>query len=72
MLSPDQLLKLRVGCKVKLRAPENPVDNKPLPLGWQEVADHNGQASVQRPAAIIKVVSDSRWLPVALIEEIVL
>lgn len=68
------LNKLRVGCKVNLKAPPkgsgyDPA-NKPYPVGWREVVEHNGKPSLVFAPTIFKVVGESRWLPVILIEEI--
>lgn len=70
---PVDLNKLRVGCKVKLKAPpagSGYTPDKPYPLGWREVTEHNGKPSLIFAPTIFKVVGESRWLPVILIEEI--
>jgi hypothetical protein len=61
---------LRPGVKVRLRGDAKPQPRKPYPRGWREIADTNGKPSMQRLATVFKVVSDDRWMPVELIEEI--
>jgi hypothetical protein len=61
---------LRPGVKVRLRGDTKPQPRKPYPRGWREVQETNGKPSMQRLPTVIRVVSDDRWLPVELIEEI--
>jgi hypothetical protein len=69
---------LRPGVKVRLRGDTKPQPRKPYPRGWREVAEVDS-TSVRRAGAnspittthhAFRVVSDERWLPVELIEEI--
>ena len=63
---------LRVGSRVKLRGPNadagEPVPAKPYPLGWRKVEYTDGDATT--PTRNVVVTSDTRWIPVALIEEV--
>lgn len=59
---------LRIGASVKLKGGDHPI--KPLPLGWQRIAETNAKPSMGRLATVIRVDGDTRWLPVDLIEEI--
>lgn len=65
------LSQLRIGVSVKLKGGDI-LYTKPLPLGWQRVAETNAKPSMGRLATVIRVVGDTRWLPVDLIEEIAL
>ncbi len=64
------LTQLRVGSRVKLRGPskEEGIPRKPYPLGWRKVQYTDGD--VERATRNIVVVSDDRWIPVALVTEI--
>lgn len=70
MITQQQQAQLRAGVKVKLSGGAQP--RKPYPRGWHEVAETNAEPSRFKPATIIRVVSDERWLPISLIEEVVL
>lgn len=61
--APDLSL-LKPGVKVRLRGDAKPQPRKPYPRGWR---------TVQQTALPLsfRVESDERWLPVSLIEEIV-
>lgn len=66
---------LRPGVKVRLRGDAKPQPRKPYPRGWREVAEVGasevyGIDNVLGPPKTFRVVSDVRWLPVELIEEI--
>jgi hypothetical protein len=75
MRPPVDLTKLHPGVKVRLRGDAKPQPRKPYPRGWQEVAEINWTAAEAARLVVsqhFRVTSDHRWLPVELIEEIVI
>ena len=47
---------LRIGASVKLKGGDHPI--KPLPLGWQRIAETNAKPSMGRLATVIRVDLD--------------
>lgn len=67
---------LRPGVRVKLRGAKSADPRKPWPRGWKTVEETDGslgdEAFVPELPYFIRIESDERWIPVELIEEIVL
>lgn len=60
---------LKPGSRVKLRGDAKPQPRKPYPRGWKTVAEVHLHS--QHHNGVFRVDEEERWLPVALIEEIV-
>lgn len=61
---------LRPGVRVKLRGSKSADPRKPWPRGWKTVAETNADLATWAVGQI-RIESDERWIPVELIEEIV-